>query len=121
MGLCEAVTSMPPSTPRWKVAKYTSSVPTMPSSSTSTPSSPRPFAQVQHIHPLIAQTVGQGRLQGRRAFTDVPAQNHFFGLQPLGKTPGDAVGDAFVQLRAQLAADVIRLEAGDSRHKRSLF
>src|SRR5690606_29426168 len=56
-----------------------------------------------------------------RAFTDVPAQNHFFGLQPLGKTPGDAVGDAFVQLRAQLAADVIRLEAGDSRHKRSLF
>src|SRR5690606_37119605 len=78
-------------------------------------------AQVQHVHPLIAQTVGQGRLQGRRAFTDVPAQNHFFGLQPLGKTPGDAVGDAFVQLRAQLAADVIRLEAGDSRHKRSLF
>ena len=48
-GLCEAVTAMPPSSPSEPTAKYSISVPTSPSSSTSAPPSLAPSIAARAI------------------------------------------------------------------------
>ena len=74
-------------------------------------------AQVQHGHAGFLQAAGQGGLERRRGLAHVAAEYHGLRLQPFGVGSGDAVGDVFVQLAAQLAADVIGFEAGEGGHQ----
>src|SRR5690606_14023816 len=77
--------------------------------------------EVEHIHTLIAQPIGQRSLERGGALADISTKHDTPGFEPLGKGPGDAVSDIFVQLSAQLTADVVGFEAGDLGHAGSLF
>ncbi len=84
-GLCEAVTVMPPSSPSAPTAKYSISVPIIPTSTTSAPPSRAPRTTASAI-------------EGEESRMSRPTAIRR-GLELLGVRPADRVGPFLVELR----------------------
>ena len=88
---------IPPSSPRENVAKYTSSVPTRPISTTSTPD--------------VGKTPAESSGKPRTGQTDVVADNHLAWAYESSVSTPDEFGHLFVQLVRYPAAHIVRFEA----------
>src|SRR5690606_36483386 len=73
-------------------------------------------AQIDDIAAGIQQAVGQRLLEAVGGQPHVPADDDSLGAQELRVGATDAVGDVFVQFGAELATDVVGLEAGERGH-----
>ena len=71
-------------------------------------------AKIQNAYPFITQAVGERSFKSRGGGADIATQNDTLGLEELCERAGNTIGDIFIELCAELAADIVGFEAGEA-------
>src|SRR5262249_26448627 len=68
---------------------------------------------VEHVDARVSETLDECIAQARAREPDIASHRHPLRLHELREPAPDPVGDVFVELIRETAADVVSLEAGD--------
>jgi len=79
------------------------------------PSAPRQ-AEIEHLHPLPCQPLGNGRRKRLRRGAGIAPEHHFLSAERLGEPRPDPPRDAFVEVLAETPADIVGLETAQLSH-----